>query len=149
MKKAFIIIGAVFLLGIGWYIGSPFFFDTIVDEKLPTISPEITDIEKEKIQKIEQMTSEEIDALPEKERMEVRKMMEEIGKKMPDTIADETMQSPLAIQRMGNFKDADSVHRGSGKATIFTLPDGKNILRFEDFSVTNGTECLSCPQCRW
>ncbi len=70
--------------------------------------------------------------------MEVKKMMEEIGKKMPDTIADETMQSPLTIQRMGNFKDADSVHRGSGKATIFTLPDGKNILRFEDFSVTNG-----------
>lgn len=58
-----------------------------------------------------------------------------------DTIVDEQL-SPMepqpTVEARGTFKDADSFHRGSGTATIYTLPDGKRILRFEDFAVTNG-----------
>ena len=39
---------------------------------------------------------------------------------------------------MGSFKDADSFHRGSGTATIYRTPDGSEVLRLEDLSVTNG-----------
>jgi hypothetical protein len=48
------------------------------------------------------------------------------------------MNSQPTVALSGTFKDADNFHRGSGKATVYVLPDGKRVLRFEDFTVTNG-----------
>ena len=31
----------------------------------------------------------------------------------------------------GSFRDADNFHRGSGRATIYRLPDGTQVLRLE------------------
>lgn len=45
--------------------------------------------------------------------------------------------TPLAV---GEFRDADSFHRGSGTATIYRLEDGRLFLRLEDFEVTNGPD---------
>lgn len=87
-------IAIIVLALIGWYLGSPLFFDTVVDEQLPP----------------------------------------------PDTVADEKVASEPMIELSGTFKDADNFHRGSGTATVFTLPDGKRVLRFEDFTVTNGPD---------
>jgi hypothetical protein len=39
----------------------------------------------------------------------------------------------------GSFVDADSFHQGSGTAAIFQQGD-QRVLRFEDFSVTNGPD---------
>ena len=47
--------------------------------------------------------------------------------------------APIAIAA-GNFRDADSFHRGRGTATIYRNADGSHILRFEDFRVTNGPD---------
>lgn len=48
---------------------------------------------------------------------------------------------PIAIAiAAGNFRDADSFHRGRGTATIYRNADGSHILRFEDFRVTNGPD---------
>ena len=44
------------------------------------------------------------------------------------------------VLSMGNFRDADSFHRGSGTATVYQLEDGSHVLRFEDFRVTNGPD---------
>ena len=52
----------------------------------------------------------------------------------PTAMPDE---GPAAVA-MGMFRDADDFHRGSGSATMFRGPDGNHILRFEDFTVTNG-----------
>lgn len=41
--------------------------------------------------------------------------------------------------RSGSFVDADAFHKGSGKAEILTA-GGTNILRFTDFTVTNGPD---------
>ena len=38
------------------------------------------------------------------------------------------------------FRDGDSFHKGEGKATIYKLADGQQVLRFEDFKVTNGPD---------
>jgi hypothetical protein len=46
----------------------------------------------------------------------------------------------MAKEREGAFADADSVHRGSGTATIFALVGGTSVLRFTDFAVTNGPD---------
>ncbi len=40
----------------------------------------------------------------------------------------------------GSFQGADSVHKGSGKATLFAGTDGGRILRLTEFEVTNGPD---------
>jgi hypothetical protein len=44
------------------------------------------------------------------------------------------------VLRAGQFTDIDSVHKGSGTGTIYELPDGNHIVRFEEFNVTNGPQ---------
>lgn len=46
---------------------------------------------------------------------------------------------PVALVR-GQFGEIDALHKGAGSATIYRLPDGGRVLRFEDFSVTNGPD---------
>ncbi|MCY4581334.1 MAG: DM13 domain-containing protein [Chloroflexi bacterium] len=46
---------------------------------------------------------------------------------------------PVAV-KSGMFRDADSFHQGEGSATVYELPDGSHVLRFEDFRVTNGPD---------
>jgi hypothetical protein len=40
----------------------------------------------------------------------------------------------------GQFGPIDVIHKGQGHATIYKLPDGKRVLRFEQFQVTNGPD---------
>lgn len=54
------------------------------------------------------------------------------------TAEPEPAQPIVVLQ--GQFQDADSFHQGSGSATIYQQPDGGLILRFEDFSATNGPD---------
>jgi hypothetical protein len=88
VKKPLLAIGIVFVASVAWYLGSPLFIDSIVEEELPA----------------------------------------------------STEQEPLqyALVSQGTFQDADSLHKGEGSATAYAFPDGSTILRFEDFSVTNG-----------
>ena len=46
----------------------------------------------------------------------------------------------LTVVSQGNFTDADDFHKGSGIASIVRTPDGKAIVRFENFKVTNGPQ---------
>ncbi len=138
MKKPLIAVGAVIVLAVVWYLASPLFFDTVVDEQLPPSRTGLTEDEQMKVKEIESLTPQQVGSMPEAERMEAKRTMEELGQKMPDTVADEPMESQPTVELSGTFKDADSFHRGSGKATVYILPDGKRVLRFEDFTVTNG-----------
>ena len=45
-----------------------------------------------------------------------------------------------AILARGEFRGADSAHNGSGTALLIRAANGSHILRFEDFSVTNGPD---------
>ena len=49
----------------------------------------------------------------------------------------EQQGGPVAL-KAGRFRDADSFHRGSGDATIYSAPGGGLLLRLEDLNVTNG-----------
>lgn len=51
----------------------------------------------------------------------------------------QTLQEPK-ILKQGDLVDADFFHKGSGKALVFEYPDGRKILRFEDFEVVNGPD---------
>ena len=49
-------------------------------------------------------------------------------------------QARTAKVRSGNFRDADSSHKGSGQAAIHRLADGSHVLRLENFKSTNGPD---------
>ncbi len=66
-----------------------------------------------------------------------------------DTAADDAMPamavasaSDIAnmVRATGNFRDADSFHKGSGNAIVYDLGDGKRVLRLDEFRVTNGPD---------
>lgn len=40
----------------------------------------------------------------------------------------------------GQFRDADDFHQGSGDAILYRLSDGRHLVRFENFEVTNGPD---------
>ena len=126
------VIGLVLIGSVAWYLGSPLFIDDVVEEEFPA----------ELVSQMEQLTAEQVDAMPEKQRTMMQEKMEEVGKMMPDTVMEDTMPEPVeegpSAIASGQFKDADSFHKGSGTATLYALPDGTHLLRFEDFSVTNG-----------
>lgn len=54
---------------------------------------------------------------------------------MPTDMPDD----PL-VHASGSFIDIDPIHGAVGSATIYELPDGDRVLRFEDFRSKNGPD---------
>ena len=89
------------------------------------------------------MTNEDVTALEKGFQMVSQvgdtSMVDE-GARMMEPVVAANMDQQGEVRRVktGNFKDADSFHKGSGEATIFAAPGGGHLLRLEDFAVTNG-----------
>ncbi|MGD8634700.1 MAG: DM13 domain-containing protein [Anaerolineales bacterium] len=128
-RLMFIVIGAFALIALGavaWYLGSPLFINRTVEDAFPG----------------ETSTPPGIEVMPENAGGELATQLAGTSQAMPDKEMQEQMPAegePTAL-RAGMFVDADNFHRGSGSATIFELPDGDRILRFEGFMVTNGPD---------
>jgi hypothetical protein len=103
MKKIIILIGIIIIARAAWYLASPLFITTEINENFP-----------------------ELEAVLD----------------TPDTIMTEAMplQNQASQIKSGLFKNFDNFHQGSGKATIYKLSNNKNLLRFENFKVTNGPD---------
>ena len=93
------------------------------------------------------MTGDEIEALAEGYEMVadgadagMDAAMVEQGAQMlePVVMAVVEPESGVRAVKQGDFKDADSFHRGSGQAIIYTTPEGGRLLRLENLDVTNG-----------
>lgn len=54
---------------------------------------------------------------------------------MPDDMPDEP-----TVLHSGSFITIDAIHSAEGTAAIYELPDGRRILRFEDFRSANGPD---------
>jgi Electron transfer DM13 len=48
--------------------------------------------------------------------------------------------SQAAVLAQGTFRDTDTVHRGSGTASVYRGEGGELTLRLTDFTVTNGPD---------
>ncbi len=114
------IVVAVPVIAVGWWLLSPLFLNTEVDEAFPmSASAEIPD----------DMTQEEVEL-----------EMEQAADSPPVT-SEEPMPEPgPTALASGTFQDADDFHMGSGTATVYELEDGSKVLRFEGFEVTNGPD---------
>lgn len=129
------IIAIVVLAAVSFPLWRPFFVNDVVDEAFPML----TDSEREALRNMPQdqrdvlmnMSSDNPDMAAET----VRAMMEG-GQTM-----DEAMPAgePVVLAR-GTFSYMDAVHNGEGTATIYELPDGQRVVRFENFRVTNGPD---------
>lgn len=108
---------------LGWWLLSPLFVDTEVDEAFPltenaTIPSGIARSDAETVM----MT------------------MAKVEEAMEEEMSGEMAEAANAAIASGQFEDADSFHRGEGTATIYRLADGSHVLRLEDFRVTNGPD---------
>ncbi len=123
-KAAVLVVVLAIAAGAAWFFVSPLFIDEAVDEAFPVSLPtpgEVAAMEPEARQALMDKVMTEMAAMPDKEMAEP----------MPEQGA------PLVL-KSGSFRDADAVHRGSGRAKIYRLADGSELLRLEDFKVTNG-----------
>ena len=125
MKKIIIVIITVFAVGIAWYLLSPLFITTRVDEPLPiSVTPfELND---------EDITNGKVD-IPDDIIIGQDIVMNESMNDMPVGSED------MSITNAGIFIGADSRHQGSGQLKI-VRDTNTTYLRFEDFSVTNGPD---------
>ena len=108
------------LLAAAWWLGTPLIINRTVDEAFPhsanaTIPTNMTQQEVEQVM------------------VSLAKLDETVEEAMQDT-------TPPVQLKTGEFRDADSFHHGSGRATIYLLPNGTRLLRFEQFQVTNGPD---------
>ena len=127
MKKITIAIIAVLVLAGGWFFLSPLFIDKAVDEEFSfTLASGEVDLSK-------------VMAMPEAERMSMKNEIMDAAANAPDAMVVETMpaESPVVVAQ-GQFADADAIHKGSGRATLYRLQDGSHAIRFEEFRTTNG-----------
>lgn len=120
-RKLWIII-AIILVVVGplaWWLISPLFISKTVQEKFPFSATAV---------------------VPENmKRGEVEQVMAGLAK------VDQPMEEPMSgvmvsaeKVKSGSFRDVDAIHKGSGQATIYRLPDGSHLLRLENLKVTNG-----------
>lgn len=69
-------------------------------------------------------------------------MTQTMAAAMKDAMAKTLPEAPAQPVKLktGRFRDQDRFHKGSGGATIYRLADGSQLLRLEDFNVTNGPD---------
>ena len=63
---------------------------------------------------------------------------EPMSEAMPEMMMEEGGSGEAVKLKEGDFRDQDSFHKGSGKATMYRAPDGTHLLRLEELKVTNG-----------
>ncbi len=112
---------AVPVLAVAWWLLSPLFLNKTVVEEFPMSAGAqmpvgVTQAEAENIMSgMAKVNMESVEA-------------------MPSTMAEAT------VLAKGQLRDADRFHKGSGDVTLYELPDGSGLLRFEGLDVTNGPD---------
>lgn len=115
------IVIAIPALALAWWLLSPFFLNTTVEEEFPFSS-----------------TAEMPLGITQSEAESVMSGIAKVNMEEMEEMPDEMAQAERIAS--GMFRDADSFHKGSGSATLYRLPDGKGALRFENLNVTNGPD---------
>ena len=124
LKKTIII--AVVVIGIpalalAWWLLSPLFLNTTVEEEFPFSA-----------------TADMPVGMTQTEAENVMSGIAKVNMEAMEDMPDEMAEAERVLS--GLFRDADSFHKGSGSASIYRLPGGEGVLRFEGLNVTNGPD---------
>lgn len=145
-----VIAAIVIIAGAGiYYLASPLFISTQVNEPLPTSAVEsesyqrfISMNENEKLQAARQMSSQEIDEIMSSAAVvnnSINEPMNQTLQPQQRTLNNTTTTS--SVLRTGSFIGVgDGIHNAEGTAKVIPLEDGTNILRLENLRVTNGPD---------
>lgn len=127
MKQLLIIVMAALILAGAWFFVSPLFIDRTVDEDFDfTLEGGGVDMDA-----VMSMSDEKRQSLMDD-------IMAEAAGAPDRPAADAMPEAAPAVVAVGNFVDADPIHKGTGNATLYALPDARHLLRFEEFRTTNG-----------
>lgn len=124
MKKTIIIaavIIAIPVVAFAWWLLSPLFLSTTIEEEFPFSA-----------------TADMPVGMTQAEAENIMSGMAKVDMEEMEDMPDEMAQAEQIAS--GMFRDADSFHKGSGVASIYRLPGGEGVLRFEDLNVTNGPD---------
>jgi hypothetical protein len=140
----------VIIIGVGtYYLASPLFISTEVNEPLPTSAVEsevyqkfITMSEEEKLDTAKQKSPEEREEImttASKINNSVNESMDQIPQQQQQTQNTITTASTL---RTGSFVGVgDGIHNAEGEAKVIPFQnENSNILRLENLRVTNGPD---------
>ena len=123
-------IAVVIIAVVAWVLISPLFIDEVVEEAFPGVPTLAT-----------------LAAMSDERKAEIADQVLTAARGMSDHTMDESMDDmPAAasagpeLLRRGQFRDADSIHKGSGDAKLFRLADDQSVLRLENLKVTNGPD---------
>ena len=127
MKHVVVVVIAVAVLGVGWFFVSPLFIDEVVDESFDFVTDD------------GRIDMDSVMAMPAEKRQAMMDDIMDAAANAPDQSASEAMppEEPRVLAS-GEFVDADAIHKGTGRATLYELPGGEHVVRFEDFRTTNG-----------
>ena len=159
MKKIIITIALLGIIEQGWYLLSPLFINTTVNEDLPITSSYSEEearaiVDTSDISEEETITQTEVNLLeyenPYQDIINSGIVAETIVEpKLEETIIEEdtimnepmvAMKEAASIETRGIFSSRNNY---SGEGQVKLITDGESqILRFEDFSVTNGPDFL-------
>jgi hypothetical protein len=129
-KKRLLIAGGIIaipVLALAWWLGSPLFLDAEVNEDFPTAVAAPAETTTTTV-------TATTEPMEEEEPMDDEAMDEE-----EEPMEEESQTGPISLFS-GEFVDADEAHQGAGTATVYELEDGSEVLRLEDFEVTNGPD---------
>ena len=141
--------GAAVVVVVGWYLASPLFINRMVSEAFPIQIPSAAEMKEMTAAEMDAMertimdalpSSDEMDEMPEGVRERIRKDVERFAAAMPDKEMVEAMPGAPQLLASGEFRDADRFHKGSGKAKLYDIPGIGPVLRFEEFTATNGPD---------
>lgn len=136
-----VVLIAIVIVGLAVFEPWTYFIVNEVDEAFPGLSAAQRDAVRE-------MPEEEKDALMAMAK-DNAEMAEQVAR--AQTGADEVvpqdqqamppdMPDEPQVISSGSFIDIDPIHGAVGTATIYQLPDGSHVLRFEDFRSKNGPD---------
>ncbi len=143
LNRTIIGIAMIIVIGAGLLITQPwlYFVSNEVDEAFPGLAAEQRDA-------IRDMPEAQKNALlamaKENEAMAAEVAIAQTGADLVVPQAQQTMPTDMPAEPLvlysGSFIDIDPIHGAVGTATIYELPAGNRILRFEDFRSKNGPD---------
>jgi hypothetical protein len=150
--KLGIISAIVIIVGAGaYYLVSPLFFSTDINEPLPTSIVQSESFQKfaamneeEKMQAAKQMSPQERDeimSVAAKVNNSLDESMDQLQQPQSQNNTTSTTNTGQNTLRRGTFVGVgDGIHNAEGIAKVVQVRDGNNILRLENLHVTNGPD---------
>lgn len=144
-----IVVAIIIIASTGiYYLASPLFISTQVNEPLPTSAVEsesyqrfISMNENEKMQAAKQMSSQEIDEIMSSAARVNNNINEPVNETLQSQQRTLNTTTTSNVVRTGSFIGVgDGIHNAEGMAKVIPLEDGTNILRLENLRVTNGPD---------